>query len=559
MRRRSQRDEAPDPDEAPATGRVVAISPAGDEQLFNALRGTYRRAGGVHRVGVNSLDKMPEPDRILPDAAALLGRIPYGLHAFLPAPTTYICLLHDPIEYALGVLQRRLRGREAESDEGRRRRLEVFVRRGLARFVANNGYTRLLSGRALAAFGDDPQAILEAAKSNLRDGVACVGTTEHFEDFLGSCATTLGWTRTPRPGPPEEPVDRAAFPDSVIEELRERNALDLELHRYALELTGKATEPAVATGATRPERPPAGRIRRRGAEPTPGDLLNFIHIPKAAGGTVIGALVSEYGSRQVERRFDPDLDTFDSHPMDPEVRVLVGHMPFGVHQVLDRDVTYITLLREPVDRVVSGYYFAREPKSDQPGRVEMDSRVTLEDYVARSVSPFTTNNGQVRLLAGVSRAHFGIDPRATLDRAQHNLEHDISVVGTLDRFDEFLVLCKLLLGWTSYPTYERFKTSRVRPPVGEVSAAVRALIEERNALDIELYASARRRFEELKASIPATDFERELEAFRSEQEAADARRERSTRGPRVRRTVQALPDGRIVQQESTVDSAEDLS
>lgn len=555
MRRRFQ-DEAPVHDEAPATGRVVAISPAGDERLFNVLRRVYRQAG-VHGVGVNSLDRMPEPDRIRPESAVLLGRIPYGLHAFLPAPTTYICLLHEPIEYALGVLQRRLRGREGESDEGRRRRLEIFVRRGLARFVANNGQTRLLSGRALAAFGDDPQAVLEAAKRNLRDGVACVGTAEHFEDFLDSCATTLGWTRTPRPGPPEEPVDRAAFPDSVIEELRERNALDLELHRYALELTGKDPEPAVAADAKSRERPPAGRVRRLGAGPS--DLLSFIHIPKAAGGTVVGALVSVYGSEKVERRFDPDLDTFASYPVDPEVRALVGHLPFGVHRVVDRDVTYITLLREPVDRVVSGYYFARQPKVDRPGRVEMTERVSLADFVARSVSPFTTNNGQVRLLAGAPRAHFGLDPQTALDTARHHLEHDVAVVGTVDRFDEFLVLCKLLLGWTAYPTYERFKTSRVRPPVDEVPTGIRALIEERNALDIELYTSACRRFEALKSSIPAEEFEREFEAFRREQDAADARRERSSIGPRVRSKVQALPDGRIVQRGGAVDSPEDLS
>ena len=45
------------------------------------------------------------------------------------------------------------------------------------------------------------------------------------------------------------------------------------------------------------------------------------------------------------------------------IRYLSGHVPFGVHRVFDRPARYITVLRNPVERVVSSFYFQKQIKN----------------------------------------------------------------------------------------------------------------------------------------------------------------------------------------------------
>ncbi len=40
-----------------------------------------------------------------------------------------------------------------------------------------------------------------------------------------------------------------------------------------------------------------------------------------------------------------------------KIRCLKGHMPFGLHKYLLNSSVYLTVLREPIERVISHYYF----------------------------------------------------------------------------------------------------------------------------------------------------------------------------------------------------------
>ena len=51
------------------------------------------------------------------------------------------------------------------------------------------------------------------------------------------------------------------------------------------------------------------------------------------------------------------------------MQVFKGHMPFGIHKRLPQDYTYITFLRDPIERVVSAYYFARNYPGASPASV----------------------------------------------------------------------------------------------------------------------------------------------------------------------------------------------
>jgi Sulfotransferase family len=93
------------------------------------------------------------------------------------------------------------------------------------------------------------------------------------------------------------------------------------------------------------------------------EALVFLHIPKT-GGTTLNRIIEwqysplsiftidPYGIRATSERFK----TF-SEERRRRLRVVRGHLYYGIHEFLPQGRTYITMVREPVARVLSQYYF----------------------------------------------------------------------------------------------------------------------------------------------------------------------------------------------------------
>lgn len=176
-------------------------------------------------------------------------------------------------------------------------------------------------------------------------------------------------------------------------------------------------------------------------------------------------------------------------------------MPFGVHTLLPMPCTYVTLLREPIDRLISHYYYAKAHPKHYLHRLLLEKRVPLEEYPALSPE---ARNGQTRLLCGDSSCDGIFGNKAVgpdhLERAKANLDAWFAAVGTSERFDEFLVLASSRLGWRSL-CYMPANVSRKRPSREEISPAIRARLEQANELDLELYAFVQHRFQEAAATM----------------------------------------------------------
>src|ERR1051325_3091753 len=138
--------------------------------------------------------------------------------------------------------------------------------------------------------------------------------------------------------------------------------------------------------------------------------LLFLHIPKA-GGTTLHSVI--------ERQFSPAV-TFSITGMTPSqsikefielpperrerIRLLKGHMPYGLHKYLSVPATYITMLRDPVDRVVSHYYFVRRSPGVGHHSEVSSGRMGLDDFVRERAS-IGANNDQTRLISGVEKVN----------------------------------------------------------------------------------------------------------------------------------------------------------
>jgi galactose-3-O-sulfotransferase len=235
--------------------------------------------------------------------------------------------------------------------------------------------------------------------------------------------------------------------------------------------------------------------------PKSDDVLIFVHLPKCGGTTLNRIIEWEYDPRRVFS-VDPSffrwsynrLKRWPRERLD-HIDVFKGHMPFGLHARLTRPATYVTVLREPIDRAISAYYFAKTHRL-HPDRREV-RRLTLEEFVRNK----DYHNLQCRLLAGIDGQYDFFDGECssdTLEIAKANLSRHFRVVGLTERFDESLALMKIAFGW-DIARYARFNVTKFRAKKNEVSASTLALIEECNQFDVALYKHVLAQFEDAAA------------------------------------------------------------
>ena len=256
-------------------------------------------------------------------------------------------------------------------------------------------------------------------------------------------------------------------------------------------------------------------------------LIVFFHIPKTAGSSLERILGREYGEgifilkewRPGKDRtgvFETEESLVQYRALPPEekdsYKVIKGHFHFGFAPMLPADATYFTLLRDPVERVISTYYFTLRNPANYLHAAVAGSGMTLREFVESDLTPEITND-QTRRLAGVTDA----DPEKgnftsgaeMLAAAKRHIEKHFSVVGLCERFDETVLLLRRVFGWKT-PYYRRINVGTNRPESTDPGTI--AIIRERNALDLELYQWAQERFARQIAEL-GEPFQKELRSF----------------------------------------------
>jgi len=186
-----------------------------------------------------------------------------------------------------------------------------------------------------------------------------------------------------------------------------------------------------------------------------------------------------------------ELETWPPEQL-AQVRMLTGHFPFGIHELLPGRPRYFTLLRDPVDRVLSYYYHAsREPMHYLYDHIH-DDGWTVKDLLESGL-PIMMNDGQVRLISGAYYdPPYGEVDESVLDQAIANLR-TFTVVGVMEQFDLSLMLLQRAFGWRDIG-YQISNVGENRRPAEAHSAEIIEAVRRYNRLDIKLYEEAKRLF-----------------------------------------------------------------
>lgn len=239
------------------------------------------------------------------------------------------------------------------------------------------------------------------------------------------------------------------------------------------------------------------------------ECVFVLHIPKTAGTTLRGIIGKQYAAKQIigmgsnvqegEMRFRG----LNKQKM-KQISAVFGHFSYGLHTALpdDRKYTYVTLLRDPVQRALSEWSYIRSAASHYLTRVA--NQLGLVQFVCSGVT-CTLDNGMVRQLCGDNgfsrpvphkdmRIPFGHVNASHLETAKENIRHDFAIVGTAESFEESLELMCRMFGW-QVEDYENRNVS-TSGTVELTEKTVDAVVA-RNELDYELYHWADDRLEQI--------------------------------------------------------------
>jgi hypothetical protein len=268
-----------------------------------------------------------------------------------------------------------------------------------------------------------------------------------------------------------------------------------------------------------------------------GKALLFLHVHKTAGTTLHRIIEREYNPFHIYTiegsRVEWSIDHLKKLPQRRRaaLQVVKGHMSFGLHEQLPQPSTYITFLRDPVERCISSYYYSKgNPFNPFYKRIREEN---LDIPAFLDIAPWN-NNLQCKTIAGIDRREFRpvelfrrmtqpgagkVAPdmdqwssAAILEKAQENLVRYFGFIGLTDRFTHSLIALKHLFGW-KLSSYSSYRKSRNRPKTEALDPVVLAAVEERNQFDRELYKSGKKMFEDLLAGS-GLNLEKEAAAFR---------------------------------------------
>ncbi len=236
---------------------------------------------------------------------------------------------------------------------------------------------------------------------------------------------------------------------------------------------------------------------------TPQETLIFVHIPKAAGGSVRRIAERYYhGKPQYMftrlNQYSPKVFVETVSEADrAKLRYVSGHTFYGVHRFINNPASYITFFRNPLDYLISHYHFFGRDKAEkslagfkQFIQNPKNHSLQLDRIVGYDEHPNADGEWECA-------QNHALPTSNKLEIAEHHLRTHFAAIGLVEHFDESLILLRQRLGWRNiYYTREHYNVRRPRSQ--EETDAYHALIREYAAPDLQLYALAQQIYDEQK-------------------------------------------------------------
>lgn len=283
-------------------------------------------------------------------------------------------------------------------------------------------------------------------------------------------------------------------------------------------------------------------------KPLPPDTTPiFMHLQHTGGTTLRAVIERQYKPHERYEIYSivkkNPTRVFMEMPVEQRAsyRFILGHLYYGVHRHVPGPSSYMTFMRDPVDRIISSYYYMfRKPRFSKH-QLYVSGQVSWEEHLS------TGWHGHVQLarIAGVDDDILRDETRIrtladnALETAIANLEQDFSVVGIVRNYDESLIMLRYVLGWQKPIHYVRLNVGERRPRLKDLPEDDQKRILKAAEVEMPLYEHAVKLFEAQKASYPG-DLEREAALLKEANQRFSARHQQIDRLKQPFRRIRRL-------------------
>ncbi|WP_218079994.1 sulfotransferase family 2 domain-containing protein [Anthocerotibacter panamensis] len=224
----------------------------------------------------------------------------------------------------------------------------------------------------------------------------------------------------------------------------------------------------------------------------------FDHLPKCAGSTINQFLTSHYPQRLTYRlnTSNNSYQQFISFDKDKRYKyhLVIGHLNHELLNYVHPETVTLTVFRDPIDRIVSHYFYVRRSKSHYLHEAVMKSNMELQDYAVSNLSP-ELRNWYTTHFTGLSIEEAEREPEAAIQKAIQVILQRYKIIGFQDDLLEVSRKLEETAGlWKQFENHLINKTNK-RLTLKEISGETKNMIAEVNFLDVKLYKILREHFE----------------------------------------------------------------
>lgn len=223
----------------------------------------------------------------------------------------------------------------------------------------------------------------------------------------------------------------------------------------------------------------------------------FDHLPKCGGTSLRIYLRMQYPQRKIFsiNGNDPNSSVLKFQSLKKNIRygfdLIEGHRANELKEYVDPRCLKITMFREPVDRIVSHYFYVkRNPKHYLYSKVT-ESKMLLEEYVTSGLS-HELRNWYTSHFSSMTPEDIERYPDDALAKALEVILNQYDIVGFLDNYSSFIEQVRREAHFRYKPVEEKFNVSSGRPSINEIPVSTIKKIVELNHLDVDLYKRLRK-------------------------------------------------------------------
>ncbi len=227
--------------------------------------------------------------------------------------------------------------------------------------------------------------------------------------------------------------------------------------------------------------------------------LIFNHMPKTGGSSMQFFFEELFGKDRVfrvrDRTITPETKTVDRLSKE-EVdfyRVFQGHFRYGNHTVVGEKSVYFGVMRDPIDRLISNYFYAR--RKGRADRKAHARSVSLRAYVEELIETRHVNFGaaQTRFLTG----------EGSSARAKQVIDRDYLICCATEQLDACQAVFARLYGRPDLAAMHRNTTGS-----GTKGESARRYLKDKYSshfgIDYDMLSYVRQKFEREYAALPKT-------------------------------------------------------